>query len=194
MAWGNGAPRGWPNVGLAPGDLPEYMPQWLPAGVWEADPANSISSLVNRPYGAGPNNTYSIYPTISFPAVWQVSAQYWYFTAVPPLNWTSTKLKFQVHFIVEDTISLPGGYRFSLGVRRQQDVSATSGAKTIGSVDYNLADANVPRYRITAQSAEITLASAASGEGILCELTRGTNLTSDESDEAYVVGVVLYYV
>lgn len=160
----------------------------------EPDPANSRNAIENKPYGTGPGSTYSIYPCIPFPQVSAGGAQYWYFPVAPVLNWTSNQVRFRAHFIVEDSISLPGGYRFQLGLRRQTDVSAVSGAKTSGTVDYILADSNIPRWRITSLSSAITIASAVSGEGLTLELTRGTEPISDESDEAYLVGIELHYV
>lgn len=188
MAWGNGAPRGWPATVTSP--TYTLNPAWLPAWKWVPDPANSQNAIVNKNYGAGPNNTYSIYRTINFPMVAQDAAQYWYYTIAVPRIWTSTILRFCVHFIVEDTISLPGVYRFGLGARRQQDVSAVSGAKTLQAIDYTLADTNIPRYRITNWSGALNVAGATYDEALLLELQRGVP-TNDESDSAYVVGVNL---
>lgn len=194
MAWGNGAPRGWPDGGLTPGSLPEYLPQWIPAGAWTSDPANSQNALVTKPYGSGPGSTYNIYTCINFPQISQDAAQYWYYTTAPPIGWASNQIKFKIHFLVEDTISLPGAYRFTLGGRRQNDPSVPSGAKTTGNVDYTLSDSNIPRYRLTALSSAITIASAVAGEGLALELTRGTAAANDESDPAYIIGMELHWV
>lgn len=192
--WGNGAPRGWPGLGFDPGSLPEYLPQWIPAGAWTSDPANSQNALVALPYGVSPGGTYSIFTCIDFPQISQDAAQYWYYTTAPPLGWSSNRLKFKIHFIVEDSISLPGSYRFTLGVRRQNDVSAVSGAKTTGNIEYTCSDSLIPRYRLTDISQEINLASAVAGEAVHCELTRGVATANDESDPAYVVGMELHWV
>lgn len=197
MSWGNGAPRGWPGSsggGLDPADLPAYLPQWIPAGAWTADPANTQNALVTKPYGSGPGSTYSIYTCIDFPQISQDSAQYWYFTTAPPIGWASNQIKFKIHFIVEDTISLPGAYRFTLGARRQTDPSTPSGVKTSGNVDYSLAAATTPRYFYTALSGAITIVSAVAGEALALELTRGTAPSNDESDSAYVVGMELHWI
>lgn len=187
---------GWSGnrADITPETLPSYLPQRINAGAWLADPANSAPTLISKPFGTSPGGTYNIYPTINFPAVWQVSAQYWYVETSPPIGWTSTKLKFRVHFIVDQTISLPGGYRFTLGVRRNPNNVAPSGAKTTGNIDYDLSDATIPYKKITAISSEITIAGAVDTDGLALELTRGTNPTSDESDSAWVIGVDLYFV
>jgi len=174
-----------------PADL---QPQWIPAGAWTPDPANSLPSLIEKNFGVSPGGTFSAYTTIDLPQVSVGGAQYWYYTAAPPLSWDSNQIQFAVHFIVEDAISLPGGYRFTLGGRRQQDVSVVLGAKTSGNVDYDLSDSNVPRYRITSLSSAITIASAVAGEGLHLELTRGVNPTSEESDSTFIVGIELHYV
>lgn len=195
MAWGTW--RGWPAAsgggGLVPGDLPQYMPQWIPAGAWEPDPANTQNALVKKPFGTSPGGTYAIYPTINFPQISQDAAQYWYFTTAPVLNWSTNQVKFRVHFIVDQTISPPGAYRFTLNARRLTDLAAPSGAKTGVNLDYTLGDAIIPRYRITSLSGALTITSAVSNEALLLELTRGT-ATNDESDSAYVVGMELHFV
>lgn len=191
MAWGTW--RGWP-LGLQISDLIPYFSQWIPAGAWRADPANSLPNIIDKPYGTSPGGDYSIYPTISLPQISQGGAQYWYFTAKPPVGWTSTQIMYILHFLVAETISLPGGYRWTLGVRRQPDVSAPNGAKTYGNLDYTCSDNNIPRYRITGYSSPITILNAVETDGLALELTRGVNPISDESDPTYIVGMELHYV
>lgn len=195
------APRWTPNykspyVGrdIAASVAASAQPQEINAGAWEADPANSQNATVAKPYGTGPGSTYAIYRTINFPQVSVGGAQYWYYNLAPPLTWASSQLQFKVHFIVEDAISLPGAYRFTLGVRRLNEPISPLGAKITGNVDYTLADSNIPRYRYTALSSAITVTSAVAGEALLLELTRGTAAANDESDPAYVTLVEIHYV
>lgn len=189
---------GWGGVGgggtLTPADLPGYLPQRINAGAFKSDPANSEAGIVDRAYGSGPGSTYSIYPTINFPQVSVGGAQYWYVETSPPIGWTSTQIKFRVHFIVDEAISLPGTFRFVLGARRNYDVSSPLGAKTTGFVDYVCADSTIPTKRITAISSAITIASAVDTDALFLELTRGIAASNDESDETYVTGIDLYFV
>lgn len=174
--------------------LASAMPQRINAGAFDAHAGNSITTLVQKSYGSGPGGQYVINSCIDFPAIWQVSQQWWDVETSPPPAWTSTQIRFRVHFYVEDTISLPGGYRFTLEAKRMQDGAVPNGAKTSVNVDYNLADSNAPRKRITAWSSALTLSGAVATDGIQLTLTRGTNPTSDESDSAYVKGIEVDWV
>lgn len=184
--WGDGVPT------VLPADL---MPQWVPSGAWTPDPANPNNALVTKAYGVGPQGTYSIYTTIHLPSIYVTEiTDNWYYVATPPLAWTSEQIKFKAHFIVEDTLSLPGAFRVGIGFRRQQEPSVVIGAKSYVYADYTLPDTNIPRYRITGFSTAVTLTGAQAGEGFLCELYRDSALENEEQVPIYVVGIELHYI
>lgn len=187
--------QGFPggSGGLVPGNLPQYLPQRINAGAFKGDPDNLTPVYVNKIYGTGPGSTYAIYPTLVFPQPGG-NPEYWYVETSPPLNWTSTQVQFRTHFIVEDAVTLPGNFRFTLGVKRNQNATAPSGAKVTGNSDFALTGTTVPQKKISTISSVITVPSATQNDGLLLELTRGTAPSDDKNVIAYVIGIDLFFV
>ena len=185
MAFGNGAPRGWPdnsddNVSA------NQQPQWIPAGAWEPLSTNTISAAAPLEFTTGDDAAITCLQ-YNFG-----TSDSWFFVTAPPVNWTGSKVKFIAHYIVDDEIGTPGTVIWQLGADRYTnnfDLDTIS-FSTVNLTD-TLPDANIPKYRITAESSELTVTGATATEAIQLRLKRGTDT---ESDPVYFVGLKLLFV
>ena len=191
MAWGNGAPRGFPSDIsdlLDPSELPQYQPQWIGAGAWSPLSTNTHQSLTDQEFtGAGD----IVFNTIRFDFN---SSDEWFFITTPPKNWISEKITFIPHFLVVDSLSTPQTMEWELGLEYMPDgflpnVTTTwhnaSSIKIAGS-------STVPQYIIGTESSELSILGSPTDAGALAlRMRRGNDA---ESDPLYFVGLYLNYV
>lgn len=187
MAFGNGAPRGWPTAGIVPGDLPAYQPQWIGAGAWEPLSTNTEQATTPIERTAGHD---AVWTTLKFD--FETSDQ-WHFQTIPPVTWTSGKIAFIPHFIIIDDIATPGTIIFELGAEFMADefnIDAMA-FQTITSTDTPSGDID-PAYFIGPQSSDLTLTGSPAATGsINLRLKRNTDT---ESDPVYFVGLKLLFI
>ena len=132
-----------------------------------------------------------VYNTIRFDLS---TADQWHFTTVPPIGWTSGKIKFIPHYVVHDTLGTPQNMIFELGAEFMQDSflpNATTAFQTVTSTKIAAVSA-VPQYIIGTESAELTLSGTPADTGaIALRMKRGSD---SESDPLYFVGIKLMFV
>ena len=188
MSWGNGAPRGWPGAGGS-GDnvLSDQQPQWIVAGAWSPLDSNTYKLPVDQEFVSAGDIVYN---TLRYDLA---STDEWFFTAVPPVNWTSGKITFIPHYLVVDALGTPASMILELGIDAMPDefdpdVDTTwqtiTSTKTSGS-------STVPQYVIGTESAELTITGGLSSSALGLRLKRGSDV---ESDPLYFVGLFLKYV
>ena len=173
---------------IAASGVPSLEPQWIGAGAF-AKRSGDAMLFASLQFTSAPNDdVYDIWP---FP---DTGSQKIYFTVMPPKNWTSTRVKFTPHFIIDNPISLPGTIRFTLALDDRSDALSIPTAKTSANSDKIFSGTTQPAYYIGPTSPEIIIAGATDSRALIMELTRDTAVANNESQEANFLGFYLEYI
>lgn len=181
--------RGWPIAGgISPAGLVPYLPQWIAAGAWEPKSNNTYLNTVPLEFTAAED---IVFTSIKYDSG---SNDEWFFTTIPPIGWTSSKIKFIPHYIVIDSLGTPQTMIFELGAEFILDQflpDVTTAWQVITSTK-TAGIATVPQYIIGTESAELTLTGTPTDSGAIgMRMKRGADA---ESDPLYFVGAKLMFI
>lgn len=162
--------------------------QIILAGAFKPLSSNTNTSFTDKEVTAGDD---VIYNTIDFPLG---SSDKWCCPTFIPTGWTSEKIKFIAHFIITDTISLPGAWVFDLDVDylTNEFQLNTMSYQTVSTPILDAVSTSIPLYYVTAESSELTISGSPTDVGALSlRIGRGTDT---ESNSAFFVGLKLMFV
>lgn len=181
---------GWPFGSNGGGGSPSAAAkeQILLAGAFKPLSTNTNTTFTDKEITVGDD---VIYNTIDFPLG---SSDKWCCPTFIPTGWTSEKIKFISHFIISDTISLPGAWIFDLDVEylTNEFQLNTMSYQTISTPSLDAVSTSIPLYYVTAESSELTISGSPTDVGALSlRIGRGADT---ESNSAFFVGLKLMFV
>lgn len=175
------------NTGILPSELPALQPQWIPAGAFTPLSGNTNTTFNQEEFTVADDIRIT---TIEFLFG---TTDKWFVVTKPPVNWTSAQIKFIADYIVTAAIAPAAGtVVWTLGADvfdANSDPDAVSFDEV--TITDTLPDTTIPKYRITAESAALTVTGGTDSDSLILQIRRAAGT---ESDEVNLVGLKILYV